>query len=64
MLPVSENSSLSSVAASLEDLVRRVRATADDLGPQDDVGAELIEVERQLQAAVRRLTKLTRRLDV
>jgi hypothetical protein len=56
-------SSLSSVASSLDDLVRRVRATADALGPEDEVGAELVEVERQLQAAVRRLTKLTRRLD-
>lgn len=56
-------SSLSSVASSLDDLVRRVRATADALGPEDEVGAELAEVERQLQAAVRRLTKLTRRLD-
>lgn len=55
-------SSLSSVASSLDDLVRRVRATAEALGPEDDVGAELIEVERQLQAAVRRLSKLTRRM--
>ena len=56
-------SSLSSVASSLDDLVRRVKATAEALGPEDEVGAELVEVERQLQAAVRRLTKLTRRLD-
>jgi hypothetical protein len=56
-------SSLSSVASSLDDLVRRVKATAEALGPDDEVGAELVEVERQLQAAVRRLTKLTRRLD-
>lgn len=56
-------SSLSSVASSLDELVRRVRTTADELGPEDEVGAELIEVERQLQAAVRRLGKLTRRLD-
>ena len=56
-------SSLGSVAASLDDLVRRVRATADALGPDDEVGAELIEVERQLQAVVRRLSRLNRRLD-
>lgn len=56
-------SSLSSVASSLDDLVRRVKATAEALGPDDEVGAELVEVERQLQAAVRRLTKLTRRMD-
>lgn len=56
-------SSLSSIGATLDDLVRRVRVAADDLGPDDDVGAELIEVERQLQATARRLTRLTRRLD-
>jgi hypothetical protein len=56
-------SSLTSVAASLEDLVQRVRNTADALGPDDDVGAELIEVDRQLQAAARRLRRLVRRLD-
>ena len=56
-------SSLSSVASSLDELVRRVKATAEALGPDDEVGAELVEVERQLQAAVRRLTKLTRRLE-
>ena len=56
-------SALSSVASSLDDLVRRVKATADELGPDDDVGAELLEVERQLQAAVRRLSKLSRRLE-
>lgn len=56
-------SSLSSVAATLDELVRRVRAAADAFGPDDDVGAELIELERQLQAAERRLSRLTRRLD-
>jgi hypothetical protein len=56
-------SALSSVASSLDDLVRRVKATADELGSDDEVGAELLEVERQLQAAVRRLSKLSRRLE-
>jgi hypothetical protein len=53
--------SLSSLSSSLDELLRRVRTMADELGPDDDVGAELIEVERQLQAVTRRLDKLARR---
>lgn len=56
-------SSLSSVSSSLDDLLRRVRSMADELGQDDDTGAELVEVERQLQAVSRRLAKLARRLD-
>lgn len=56
-------SSLSSVSSSLDDLLRRVRTMADELGQDDDTGAELVEVERQLQAVSRRLAKLARRLD-
>jgi hypothetical protein len=58
---MTSESSLSSLASSLDELLRRVRSMADEAGPDDDLGAELVEVERQLQAVSRRLAKVSRR---
>jgi hypothetical protein len=51
---------LSSLATSLEDLVRRVTGIADSLAgtERDSVAGSLYEVERTLGEAARRLTRL------
>jgi hypothetical protein len=58
--PASSAASLSSVASVLEDLTRRVTVLAEEAtARQDDLLAgELYEVERSLNAALRRLTRL------
>ncbi|MDQ4132840.1 MAG: hypothetical protein M3179_06440 [Actinomycetota bacterium] len=55
---------LSSMASSLEDLVRRVTAMAETKAgtPEDWVAQELFEVERAVAEAVRRLDSLGRHL--
>jgi hypothetical protein len=56
----SELSEISSIASSLEQISRRVTALAETAlaAKRDDVGADLIAVERSLLAAVRRLERL------
>jgi hypothetical protein len=48
---------LSSISTALDELTQRITALADDYqtSPRQDVAADLYEVERNLQAAARRL---------
>lgn len=51
---------LSSITTSLDDLVQRIASIAEEqsAAKRDDVAGELFEVERALQSAARRLTRL------
>ena len=53
---------LSSIATALGDLTHRVTAIADQFQgtPREDVAADLYDVERNLQAATRRVERLLR----
>jgi hypothetical protein len=55
---------LASTASSLDELIARVTLAADDLsgGLEDDVAADLYEVERSLKTGARRLAAVLRRL--
>jgi hypothetical protein len=55
---------LSSLASSLDQVAQRVTAIADEHAhtPREDVAHELYEIERVLQAALRRLEKLVTKL--
>jgi Mg2+ and Co2+ transporter CorA len=55
---------LSSLSSALGDLTDRITALADGYqsSPREDVAADLYEVERQLQAAHRRLRTLVDRI--
>ncbi len=55
---------LSSLSTALDDMTQRIAALADDLqgAPREDVAADLYEVERNLQAAARRLRTLLAKL--
>jgi Mg2+ and Co2+ transporter CorA len=55
---------LSSLATSLGDLVDRVTTMAEGFqaSPREDIAADLYEVERNLQAAHRRLRALVAKL--
>lgn len=55
---------LSSLSTALGELTQRITALADDLqgSPREDVAADLYEVERNLQAAGRRLRALLERV--
>jgi hypothetical protein len=48
---------LSSLSTALDDLTKRITTLADayQTSPREDVAADLYEVERNLQAAARRL---------
>jgi hypothetical protein len=61
----SHRAPLTSTASSLDELIRRVTEAADDLsgGGQDDLAADLYEVERSLRTGARRLAGVLRRLD-
>ncbi len=52
---------LSSLSATLEDVTTRLGQLADQTDEDDDERGELLEVERQLLTANRRLEKLLRR---
>lgn len=52
---------LSSLSASLDDLTTRLGQLANEANEDDDERGELLEVERQLGTAARRLEKLLRR---
>ncbi len=55
---------LSSLSSALEDLTERITRLADDCqgSPREDVAADLYDVERNLQAASRRLRTLVGKL--
>jgi hypothetical protein len=57
---MSTRAELSSVATSLEDLLSRVSAIAEQLAQadRDFVGPELYEVERSLRSGQRRLNRI------
>jgi len=53
-------SALGSISASLDDLHLRLSEIADNATDNDDIANELLEVERLLRTASRRLTKVLR----
>lgn len=55
---------LSSLSTALDELTDRITAMADGFSgtPRDDLAADLYEVERNLQAAARRLHTLLDKL--
>lgn len=55
---------LSSLSTSLGEMVQRLTGIADGLqgAPREDIAADLYDVERNLQAAHRRLQKLLQRI--
>lgn len=55
-----DSTALSSLSASLDDITRRIGQLAAEADEDDDDRGELIEVERQLETASRRLDKLLR----
>ncbi len=61
-MPLDQNA-LSSLSASLDDLTTRLGEVARQAGDDDDALIDVLEVERQLQTAGRRLTKILRRVD-
>lgn len=56
-----DTTALSSLSATLDDLTRRLGQLALDANEDDEDRGELLEIERQLQIAGRRLDKLLRR---
>ncbi len=60
-MPLDQNA-LSSLSASLDDLTTRLGEVARQAGDDDDALIDVLEVERQLQTAGRRLTKILRRV--
>jgi len=56
-----DSTALSSLSASLDDLTSRLRNLADTGDEEDEDRGELLEVERQLRTAARRLEKIVRR---
>ncbi len=55
-----DHSALSSLSTSLDDLTHRIGALADRADADEPGAVELLEVERQLLTASRRLQKLVR----
>lgn len=55
---------LSSLSTALDELTERITRLADDFqgSPREDVASDLYEVERNLQAAARRLRGLVGRI--
>jgi vacuolar-type H+-ATPase subunit D/Vma8 len=60
-MPLDKNT-LSSLSASLDDVTSRIGEVARAAGSDDEALIELLEVERQLQTAGRRLEKILRRV--
>lgn len=56
-----DTTALSSISATLDDLTTRLGQLARDAHEDDEDRGELLEIERQLQIAGRRLDKLLRR---
>ncbi|MEM7325498.1 MAG: hypothetical protein AAF531_20595 [Actinomycetota bacterium] len=57
-----DRNALSSLSASLDDLTRRLGEVARQAGQDEDSVLEVLEVERQLTTAGRRLGKIVHRL--
>ena len=59
-----DSAQLSSLSTALDDLTQRITSLADDYqgSPREDVASDLYDVERNLQAAARRLRALVARL--
>jgi hypothetical protein len=57
-----DRNALSSLSASLGDLTRRLGEVAREAGEDDEALIEVMEVERQLSTAGRRLEKIVHRL--
>jgi hypothetical protein len=55
---------LSSLSTALDELTERITHLADDFqgSPREDIASDLYEVERNLQAAARRLRTLVHKL--
>lgn len=58
-----DKNALSSLSASLADLTSRIGDVARDAGGDEDALLDVLEVERQLQTAARRLEKIVRRIS-
>ena len=56
-----DKTALSSLAASLDELTRRLAELSSTAEEDDDDRSELNEIERQLQTAARRLDKVVHR---
>lgn len=61
-MPLDKNA-LSSLSASLADLTNRIGDVARAAGGDEDALLDVLEVERQLQTAGRRLEKILRRIS-
>ena len=61
-MPLDRNA-LSSLTATLIDVTGRLGDVARDASSDDDAVLDLLEVERQLQTASRRLEKILRRIS-
>jgi len=57
-----DRNALSSLSASLGDLTSRLGEVAREAGEDEDAVMEVLEVERQLSTAGRRLEKIVHRL--
>lgn len=57
-----DQNALSSLSASLADLTNRLGEVARAAGEDDDAVIDVLEVQRQLQTASRRLEKVLRRI--
>ena len=58
-----DKNALSSLSASLADLTNRIGDVARDASEDEDALIDVLEVERQLQTATRRLEKIVRRIS-
>lgn len=58
-----DKNALSSLSASLDDLTTRLGEVARSAGEDEDALIEVLEVERQLTTARRRLEKIVHRLS-
>ena len=58
-----DSHALGSIAASLQELTERIGHLTSGSSDDDEALVEVREVERQLQTAGRRLTKILRQLD-
>ncbi|HYF46634.1 MAG TPA: hypothetical protein VD926_10530 [Acidimicrobiales bacterium] len=60
-----DRAQLASTASSLDEIIARITAVADELsdGQDDDAAADLYEVERSLRTGARRLAGVVRRLE-
>jgi hypothetical protein len=59
-----DRAQLASTASTLDELIRRVTAVADDLATErEDLATDLYEVERSLRTGSRRLAGVLRQLE-